>query len=249
ETLELVKCETIDLEVPAHAEVVIEGIVRPHVREQEGPFGEFTGYRQGAEGPAPVWEITAVTHRKNPIFRHVQATLFTDHQILVSLPMEATLFNRLRDVQGFSEIHDVYIPQWVTMFVVFIKMTPQWEGQARDVMLAALSGPNLHPKIVIAVDEDVNIHEPREVFWAISTRVNPEKDVIIIPHERIHPLDISAPKYSEEEVTVMRIGGKMAIDATKPPMWRKKARDAFERVHPSGFGDASLETILKLLRQ
>ena len=248
ETLELVKCETIDLEVPAHAEVVIEGIVRPHVREQEGPFGEFTGYRQGAEGPAPVWEITAVTHRKNPIFRHVQATLFTDHQILVSLPMEATLFNRLRDVQGFSEIHDIYIPQWVTMFVVFIKMTPRWEGQARDVMLAALSGPNLHPKIVIAVDEDVNIHDPREVFWAISTRVNPEKDVIIIPHERIHPLDISAPKYSEEEVTVMRIGGKMAIDATKPPVWRQKDRDHFRRVNPSGYGDKALEGILALLR-
>ena len=248
ETLEMVKCETIDLEVPAHAEVVIEGIVRPGVREPEGPFGEFTCYRQGAEGPAPVWEITGITRRRDPIFRHMQATLFTDHQVLVSLMLEATLYNRLRDVHGFSEIHDVYIPSWVTMFTVFVQMTPRWEGQARDVLLAALTSPNLHPKIVIAVDEDVNVHDPREVFWAISTRVNPERDVIVIPHERIHPLDISAPRISDE-VTVMRLGGKMAIDATKPPLWRKKDRDAFERVRPMGADDPALEGLLRLLRQ
>ena len=249
ETLELVPCETIDLEVPAHAEIIIEGIVRPHVREEEGPFGEFTCYREGAKGPAPVWEITAVTHRKDPIFRHVQATLFTDHQVLVSLPMEATLMNRLRDVHGKTEIHEVYIPSWVTMFVVFVQMTPRWDGQARDVLLAALSSPNLHPKIVIAVDEDVDVHDPKEVFWAIATRVNPERDVIVIPHERIHPLDISAPRVNEEEVTVMRIGGKMGIDATKPPLGRKKARDKFDRVQPSGADDRTLEEILALLRQ
>lgn len=174
---------------------------------------------------------------------------FVLHQLKGVSRMEATLYNRLRDVHGYSEIREVYIPPWVTLFVVFIQMTPRWEGQARDVLLAALSSPNLHPKIVIAVDEDVNVHDPRDVFWAISTRVNPERDVILIPHERIHPLDISAPKISEEEVTVMRVGGKMAIDATKPPLWRKKARDAFGRVQPTGAGDPALEKILALLRQ
>lgn len=248
EELEMVPCETIDLEVPAHAEVIIEGLVRPNVREQEGPFGEFTTYRQGAEGPAPVWEITAITHRKNPIFRHVQSTWFTDHQDLVSLAMEATLYNRLRDVQGKSDVHEVYVPRYGTLFTVFIQMTPRWDGQARDVLLAALSSPNLHPKIVIAVDEDVDIHDPKEVFWAISTRVNPEKDIIVIPHERIHPLDISVPRVTDSEVTVMRVGGKMAIDATKPPLWRKKARDGFDRVQPAGAGDRTLEDILAVLR-
>jgi UbiD family decarboxylase len=250
ETIEMVPCETIDLEVPAQAEIIIEGIVRPNVREQEGPFGEFTCYRQGAEGPAPVWEITAITHRKDPIFRHIQSTHFTDHQVLVSLPMEATLFNRLRDVHGKTEIHDVSIPRWVTMFMVFIQMTARWDGQARDVLLAALSSPNLHPKIVVAVDQDVNIHDPKEIFWAMATRVNPERDVIVIPHERIHPLDISVPRVDDHgEVTVMRVGGKMAIDATKPPLWRKKERDNFERVEPSGAGDHTLDDILEMLRQ
>ncbi|OLE36670.1 MAG: hypothetical protein AUG00_10045 [Candidatus Rokubacteria bacterium 13_1_20CM_2_70_7] len=225
ETLELVKCETIDLEVPAQAEIVIEGIVPPGVREPEGPFGEFTGYSK----------------------RHMQATVFTDHQPLVSVPMEASLYRRLREIHGHSEVHDVYIPPWVTMFTVFVQMTPRWDGQARDILLGVLSSPYLHPKIAIAVDEDVDIYDPREVFWAISTRVNPERDVIVIPHERIHPLDISAPNVDRSEVTVMRVGGKMAIDATRPPLWRKKERAEFERVKPKGAGDPALEALLKRL--
>src|SRR5437867_2063801 len=212
ETLELVKCETIDLEVPAQAEVVIEGVVPPGVREPEGPFGEFTGYSKGAEGPAPVLEVTAITRRRDPIFRHMQATVFTDHQPLVSVPMEASLYRRLREIHGHTEVHDVYIPPWVTMFTVFVQMTPRWDGQARAVLLGALSSPYLHPKIAIAVDEDVDIYDPREVFWAMSTRVNPEKDVIVLPHERIHPLDVSAPNVDRQEVTVIRGGGQVADD-------------------------------------
>src|SRR2546425_660455 len=234
-------------EVPAQAEIVIEGIVPPGVREPEGPFGEFTGYSKGAEGPAPVFEVTAITRRRDAIYRHMQATVFTDHQPLVSVPMEASLYRRLREIHGHSEVHDVYIPPWVTMFTVFVQMTPRWDGQARDILLGVLSSSYLHPKIAIAVDEDVDIYDPREVFWAISTRVNPERDVIVIPHERIHPLDISAPNVDRSEVTVMRVGGKMAIDATRPPLWRKKERAEFERVKPKGAGDPALEALLKRL--
>ena len=247
ETLELVKCETIDLEVPAQAEIVIEGIVPPGVREPEGPFGEFTGYSKGAEGPAPVFEVTAITRRREPIYRHMQATVFTDHQPLVSVPMEASLYRRLREIHGHTDVHDVYIPPWVTMFTVFIQMTPRWDGQARAVLLGALSSPYLHPKIAIAVDEDVNIYDPREVFWAMSTRVNPEHDVIVLPHERIHPLDVSAPNVDRSEVTVMRIGGKMAIDATKPALWRKTEREEFTRVKPKGADDPAIEDLLRRL--
>jgi len=110
-----------------------------------------------------------------------------------------------------------------------------------------LSSPYLHPKIAIAVDEDVNIYDPRELFWAISTRVNPERDVIMIPHERIHPLDISAPNVDRSEVTVMRVGGKMAIDATKPALWRKKERDEFARIKPKGADDPALQALLARL--
>jgi 2,5-furandicarboxylate decarboxylase 1 len=245
--LEMVKCETIDLEVPAYAEVVIEGLVPPHVREPEGPFGEFTGYQGGKTGTAPVMEITAITHRRDPIFRHMQATVFTDHQPLVALPMEATIFNRVQAVHGNTVVHDVHVPPWASLFVTVVQLTPRWDGQARDVGLASLSGPNLHPKIVILVDEDVDIYNARDIIWAISTRVDPQRDVIVIPHERIHPLDQSVPQITEE-VTVMRVGGKMVIDATKPATWRPQRRKEFERVLPMGSGDEALATILDSIR-
>jgi 2,5-furandicarboxylate decarboxylase 1 len=177
----------------------------------------------------------------------MQATVFTDHQPLVSVPMEASLYRRLREIHGHTEVHDVYIPPWVTMFTVFVQLTPRWDGQARDVLLGVLSSPYLHPKIAIAVDEDVNIYDPRDVFWAMSTRVNPERDVIVIPNERIHPLDVSAPNVDRSEVTVMRVGGKMAIDATKPPLWRKQERAEFSRVKPKGSGDPAIEALLQRL--
>lgn len=251
ETLEMVKCETIDLEVPAHAEIIIEGLVYPDVWEPEGPFGEFTGYGGGeSQAQAPVIEVTAITHRRDPIFRHCQATVFTDHQALVSVPIEATLYRRLSDVHGYTEIHDVYMPNWAGNFIVFVQLTSRYDGQARDVLLAALSSQNLHPKIVVAVDQDVDIYDPKQVFWAISTRVNPEKDVIIIPNERIHNLDISVPyaDYGPKASVNMRIGGKMGIDATKPPLNREVQRKNFSIVSPMGKGDPSLEELLKLVR-
>ena len=247
EPLEMVKCETIDLEVPAHAEIVIEGLVPPGVREPEGPFGEFTGFQGGKVGTAPVMEVTAITHRSNPIFRHVQATVFTDHQALVGLPMEAAIYERTRDVQGGIAIHDVHVPTYVALFTVFIKMTPRWDGQALAVGMAALSSVNLHPKIVVLVDEDVDIYDPRDVWWAVTQRMNPQLDVQVIPNQRIHPLDQSVPTVGDD-VTVMRVGGKMIIDATKPPTWRPAARADFTRVRPSGFGDASLDGVLAKVR-
>lgn len=247
EELDLVECETLPLEVPAHAELVIEGWVHPTAREPEGPFGEFTTYRSGAEGPAPVWEITAITHRRDPIFRHVQSTRFTDHQALVCLPMEATLFARLREVQGDGGVVDVHVPPWAGQFLVVVQLDAQWDGQAAGVLLAALSSPNLHPKIAVAVDTDVDPYDAREVLWAIACRVDPQTDVTMLARQRVHPLDLSVPAVGNE-YTVMRVGGKLAIDATKPARWRREERDRFARVQPVGHGDATLEEILRLLR-
>lgn len=245
--LAMVPCETIDLEVPAAAEVVIEGIVHPHVREHEGPFGEFTGYKGGVDGPAPVFEVTAITHRHDPIFRHMQATVVTDHQPLVALPMEATLYRRCQEVHGgTSPIHDVHVPAYGGLFTSIFKVTPQWDGTARDIGLSALTGPNIHTKIAIVVDDDVDIHNMNDVLWAISTRVDPAKDVIVIPRERIHPLDLTGSFVGDE--TVMRVGGKMVIDATKPAAWRKEEREEFRRVQPMGTRDRSLDSVLEKVR-
>ena len=245
EDIEMIKCETIDLEVPAHAEVIIEGLVHPTDRAPEGPFGEFTTFGSGAEGPAPVYQITAVTHRKDPIFRHMQATWFTDHQPLITLPMEATYYNRLKETHGNSNIIDVFVPPWASQFMMIVQMEAKWDGQVRDVLLSALTGPNLHVKVVIAVDEDCDIYNAEDVLWAIATRFDPETDAHIVPQSRLHPLDVSIPKVGDE-YTVMRIGGKIAIDATKPPTWREKERTRFKRVDPMGRHD---ETLAKLLEQ
>ena len=247
EEIEMVKCDTIDLEVPAHAEIVIEGLVHPHDRVPEGPFGEFTTFGSGAEGPAPVYQITGITHRDDPIFRHMQATWFTDHQPLITLPMEATYYNRLRDTHGNTNIKDIFVPPWASQFLMIVQMEAKWDGQARDVLMSALTGPNLHVKVAIAVDDDVDIYNAEDVLWAIACRTNPAEMVHIMTGSRLHPLDVSIPEVGDE-YTVMRIGGKMAIDATKPPTWRAEERAKMTRVDPMGKGDPEIARILEQVR-
>ena len=248
EDIEMVRCETIDLEVPAHAEIVIEGLVHPRDRAPEGPFGEFTTFGAGAEGPAPVYRITGITHRRDPIFRHIQATWFTDHQPLITLPMEATYYNRLRDTHGNTNVLDVFVPPWASQFVMIVQMEAQWDGQARDTLISALSGPNLHVKVAIAVDEDVDIYDAQDVLWAIACRCNPETMAHVIPGARLHPLDISIPEV-RKDYTVMRVGGKLAIDATKPATWRGEEREKFARVRPMGKDDPSIRHLVEQVRR
>jgi len=102
--------------------------------------------------------------------------------------------------------------------------------------------------VAIAVDEDVDIYNAEEVLWAISTRFNPAIDAIVIPHERLHPLDISIPDSGGYEKR-MRVGGKMAIDATKPATGRKEARAEYTRIDPMGTHDATIENIRELIRR
>ena len=248
EDIEMVRCETIDLEVPAHAEIVIEGLVHPRDRAPEGPFGEFTTFGAGAEGPAPVYRITGITHRRDPIFRHIQATWFTDHQPLITLPMEATYYNRLRDTHGNTNVLDVFVPPWASQFMMIVQMEAQWDGQARDTLISALSGPNLHVKVAIAVDEDVDIYDAQDVLWAIACRCNPETMAHVIPGARLHPLDISIPEV-RKDYTVMRVGGKLAIDATKPATWRGEEREKFARVRPMGKDDPSIRHLVEQVRR
>jgi 2,5-furandicarboxylate decarboxylase 1 len=244
EDVEMVKCRTIDLYVPAHAEIIIEGIVPPHVREDEGPFGEFQGYQSDGTRKKEVWEITAITMRESAIYRHLQSTLFTDHQRLVALPMEAGLFERVRDVGGRIDIHNVNVPPWAGNFMAIIQLTPQFDGQVKDALMAALSSSYIHPKIVIALDEDVDPFNPREVFWAISTRVNPAKDVFIIDGTQGHRLDLSLPAVEIPGKPFRRMGSKMGINATKPSLFDPHKRQEFERARPVGTGRVRLAEFL-----
>lgn len=244
EPVELVRCATIDMEVPAHAEIVIEGHALPGVREDEGPFGEVTNYTAG-QGKNPVFEVSAITMRRDAIYRHIQATRFTDHQVLGALPVEAGMYNRIRETAGGIDVHDVACPAWCSRYTVIVQMTPRFDGEARAALLAALSSPYLYPKVAVAVDEDVDIHDARDVMWAMATRVNPERDVHVIPGLRAHGLDLASPELLPPGSPAwQRIGGKMLIDATKPATWRTEERELFTRARPRGHG-ARLEDFLR----
>jgi 2,5-furandicarboxylate decarboxylase 1 len=192
EPLEMVRCETVDLMVPAHAEIVIEGMIPPGIREDEGPFGEFQCYYLTRTRKCPIFDVKAITMRRDALYRHIQATPSTvEHQALVAVPMEAHLWQRIKDVDGYIDLKDVHVPPWGACFVVLVKFTPRLEEQAKSVLMAALSISYAHPKIAIALDDDIDLTDPRDVFWAVATRVDPARDLLQIPLARMHSLDPS----------------------------------------------------------
>ncbi len=203
EPLEVVRCKTVDIVVPSHAEIVIEGIMPFGVLEKEGPFGEYPGY-YGPASMSPVVEVTAVTMRKNAIYEaQLTGKPVTDNHVLKDIPRETLLYDRLLEV--CPGVKGVYITPCAHHAV--ISMKPLYPGHAKKVLYAALTMP-LGMKHVVVVDEDINIFNPLEVEWAIAYRAQADRDVIILPN--LHgggSLDPSA-------IEGMTAG--MGIDATIP---------------------------------
>lgn len=243
EPVPLVRCETVDLEVPADAEIVLEGHVLPHLREDEGPFSEFQDYYVAGMGKNPVAEFQALTRRADAIFKAVQNGSEVEGCVFHKIPMAATIYRRLRNIGGFVDLKNVMILPGI--FSVVVQLTQRLRGEAKQVLLGALASEYLHPKIAIAVDEDVNIFNPAEILWAISTRVDPATDITVIPEVRGHPMDPTA-----EEIGVtgqpgwQRLGSKMLIDATKPPLNAPEARSQFERIKPPNIERIRLEDFI-----
>jgi len=219
--LEMVKCKTIDLMVPAGSEIVLEAEIEPFIREKEGPFSEFTGYALG-EGQNPVLHIKAITHRNNPIYQDICGGQSREHLIMATIPMEA---NYLRAVQSaVPEVRAVRVP---APFTLIISMEKKYEGQARLAMLSAFNA-DLYLKHAFVVDPDIDINNLQHVLWAIATRVQAERDIFIVPRVRGSSLDPSA-----EPVGVT---DKMGIDATAKPNLdqfapiNKVPREVMERI-------------------
>lgn len=231
EAVRLVKCETVDLEVPADAEIVLEGHIPPHYREEEGPFSEFQDYYVTGTGKNPVVEYQYMTRRHDAIFKNLQNGSEMEGCVFHKIPMSATIFRRLKDVGGGANLHNVMMLPGV--FAVAVQMTQRYYGEAKNLLLAALSSEYHHPKIAIAVDADVDIFNPAELMWALATRVNPEKDVVIIPGTHNHAMDASLPELGAPGTPLwQRSGSKMLIDATIPPPADAEARSMFERIRP-----------------
>ena len=251
EPVRLVKCETVDLEVPADAEIVLEGHIPPHYREEEGPFSEFQDYYVTGTGKNPIVEYQCMTHRHDAIFKNLQNGSEMEGCVFHKIPMSAAIFRRLKDVGGGPNLHNVMVMPGV--FGVVVQMTPRAYGEAKNLLLAALSSEYQHPKVAIAVDADVDIFNPSELMWALSTRVDPQKDVTIISGTHNHAMDASLEELGAPGTALwQRFGSKMLIDATIPPPADAEARAMFERIRPHNpqlrLEDFAAESSLALVR-
>jgi UbiD family decarboxylase len=201
EPLELVKCETSDVLVPAHAELVLEGEILPAERTPEGPFGEFTGYSLG-ERQREIVRYTAVTHRRDAMFQDITVA-HLDHMLLSTIPMEANLYRAVRAM--VPSVKAVRVPGPFTCYVSIEQRLP---GQAKNAIMAVL-GADLYMKRVVVVDHDVDVFDDRQVNWALATRCQPDRDITIVTHARGSDLD---PSTREDGYTA-----KWGVDATAKP--------------------------------
>jgi 2,5-furandicarboxylate decarboxylase 1 len=202
EPLEVVRGETVDLPVPACAEIVIEGEIPPGVREPEGPFSEFTGYSLG-ERMRQVVHVKAVTRRGDALFHDINVA-HADHMVLSTIPMEANLLKAVR--AAVPSTQGVRIP---APFTAYLSIEKRVEGQSMNALLAAL-GTELYLKRVVVVDHDVDVFDDYRVQWAIATRCQPHRDLFIVPGARGSDLDPS----SQPDGFTSKIG----IDATAKPL-------------------------------
>lgn len=216
--LAVVKCLTNDVRVPADAEIVIEGHILPGVREPEGPFGEFPKYYSSREN-REVIQVDAVTHRTNPIF-HTIVPAEMEHLLLGAIPREATLLGHLQ--RSFPGVLDVHLSVGgVCRYHLFVKFKKQREGEPKNVIMCAF-GSHYDIKQVIVVDDDVDVHDPVQVEWAVATRFQADRDLLIVSGALGSVLDPSTTTYasSPNEVTsvghLQGISAKMGLDATRP---------------------------------
>jgi 2,5-furandicarboxylate decarboxylase 1 len=201
--LRVVKCRTNAVRVPADAEIVLEGRLLPKLREPEGPFGEFPQY-YGERAERHVIEITAVTQRRDALF-HTIVGGGLEHLLLGAIPREATLLAHLR--RSFPNVRDVHLARGgVCRYHLYVQIAKRQEGEAKNVMMGAFAG-HYDVKHVVVVDEDVDIHNPAEVEWAVATRFQADRDLVVVPESQGSKLDPS---------TRNGVGAKMGLDATRP---------------------------------
>jgi 2,5-furandicarboxylate decarboxylase 1 len=211
ESVELVSCETVDLRVPAFAEIVLEGKVIPDVREPEAPFGEYTWY-YGLERMSHVLEITAVTYRNHPIYHDIFSA-HADHNMAAKVQREAVVYKRIK--LAVPSIVDVELPLSGTCrHIAYVSMKKDYDGQGKIASLSALAADPMI-KMAVIVDQDINIHDEQQVWWAVATRTQADRALTIVPEAYVAELDPSA--YSiRSRADRGALNTKWAIDATKP---------------------------------
>jgi 2,5-furandicarboxylate decarboxylase 1 len=201
EPLEMVRCETSDVLVPAQAELILEGEILPHERTAEGPFGEFTGYSLG-ERQREVLKVRAITHRSDALFQDINVG-HLDHLMLSTTPIEANLYRAVRAM--VPTVRTVRVP---APFTCYVAIEQRISGQAKNAILAVF-GADIYMKRVVVVDHDIDVFNDRQVNWAIATRCQPDRDLLVVSNARGSDLD---PSTKEDGNTA-----KWGVDATAKP--------------------------------
>ncbi len=228
EPVRLVKCKTIDIEVPADAELVLEGEILPDEIAQEGPFGEVTGTYSKA-GTAPVFRVKAITRRKKPLFYAMSCGMPpSDAHSITCAVVEAKLSDHLKTVDGgLIDLSDIRCPGGMSPLILALRMQPRYAGQARTALMAAAASPYLHPKLLVAVDADVDISDPWQVLRALSSRFDPAAGLTRIDRTRVFTLDNASPLDPGAD-PMQRTGTKALFDATLDPRMEAAERARYQ---------------------
>ena len=213
--IDLVKCRTVDVEVPASAEVVLEGYVDPSEMNIEGPFGDHTGYYTPPE-PYPTFTLTGIMMRNNPIYLTTVVGKPILEDSYIGKVIERSFLPLVKMFQ--PEVVDFSMPAagWF-QGIAIVSIKKRYPGQAKKVMMGLWGMGQLSlTKILIVVDEDVSVHDINDVIWAVTTRSDPKRDTMLIENAPTDSLDPASP--------LLNLGSKMGIDATK-----KTKEEGFER--------------------
>jgi len=203
---ELVRCAGSDLQVPATAEIVLEGHIHPGDTAPEGPFGDHTGYYNEVER-FPVFTIERMTHRERPIYHSTYTGRPPDEPAVLGVALNEVFVPLLQ--KQFPEIADFYLPpEGCSYRIAVVTMRKQYPGHAKRVMMGVWSFLRqfMYTKFVIVTDEDIDARDWKDVIWAITTRMDPARDTVILENTPIDYLDFASP--------VAGLGGKLGFDAT-----------------------------------
>ncbi len=203
---EVTQCLESNLEVPAHAEIILEGHIEAGDTAEEGPFGDHTGYYNEVE-TFPVFTVTTISHRDNPIYHSTYTGKPPDEPAILGLALNEVFVPLLQ--KQFPEITDFYLPpEGCSYRLAIVTIKKQYPGHAKRVMLGVWSFLRqfMYTKFVIVTDDDVNARDWKDVIWAITTRMDPARDTVTIENTPIDYLDFASP--------VSGLGSKIGFDAT-----------------------------------
>ena len=203
---EVVKCLGSDLQVPASAEIVLEGVIHPGEMAPEGPFGDHTGYYNEVDS-FPVFTIERITLRNNPIYHSTYTGKPPDEPAVLGVALNEVFVPLLQ--KQFTEIVDFYLPpEGCSYRLAVVSIRKSYPGHAKRVMFGVWSFLRqfMYTKFIVVVDDDINIRDWKEVIWAITTRMDPVRDTLLVENTPIDYLDFASP--------VSGLGGKMGMDAT-----------------------------------